>query len=345
MKFIEGWGSACREPRDRIDSRPAIRTGASRILPALLSLALAVPAIGQTWPVKPVTMVVGYPAGSGIDTVARFLAENLRERTGQPFILENRPGVFANIGAQAVARAAPDGYTMLFTPSSTHAVNIHLLKKLGFDPVNDFTPVTTIATLGFVLLVNPAVVPVNSVAELTEYIRARPGKLAYGSGAAVGRVAAELYRALAGIDLTYVPYKGVPQAINDLIGGEIHVVFADTTLGLAQARGGRVRALAVTNAKRFSAAPDIPTMIEAGVPGYDLGAWFAVFLPANAPRETVQKLADLCNASMTTDKAREFLKKLGADPYPGTPESLARLVVSEMAKWGRLIKAAGIEPE
>jgi tripartite-type tricarboxylate transporter receptor subunit TctC len=327
-----------------------ITTGGSpmqvlRVLLAVLALTLPIGAGAQTWPSKAVTVIVGYPAGSGIDTVARFLAENLRERTGQPFIVENRPGPFGNTGGQIVARAAPDGYTMLFTPSSTHAANIHLFKKLGFDPVKDFTPVTTIATLGFVLLINPATVPVNSVAELTEYARARPGTLAYGSGAAVGRVAAELYRSLSGIDLLYVPYKGVPQAINDLLGGQIHLVFADTTLGLAQARAGKLRALAVTNRQRFSAAPEIPTMMEAGVPGYDLGAWFAVFLPANAPKDVSQKLAELCGASMTTDKAREFLRKLGADPFPGSPESLAKLVESEIAKWGRLIRAAGIEAE
>jgi tripartite-type tricarboxylate transporter receptor subunit TctC len=290
-------------------------------------------------------MLLGYPAGSGIDSVARFLAEGLREKTGQPFIVENRPGAVGNLAAQAAAHAQPDGYTMLFTPNSTHAANIHLFRKLGFDPIADFSPVTTLATLGFVLVVNPAAVPVNSVSELTAWIKARPGKLAYGSGNATGRVAAELYRALTGTDAINVPYKGVPPAITDLLGGQIQYLFADATLAIPQARAGKVRALAVTNARRISAAPDLPTMAEAGVAGYELDGWFAAFLPAHAPREIVLKLADLCNAVLTTDRARTFLRNIGADPFPGSPESLARHVVSETEKWGRIVKAAGIEPE
>lgn len=315
-----------------------------RLLLAALALVFALPVAAQTWPAKAATIVAGYPAGSGIDILARFLADGLRERTGQPFIVENRSGGFGIVAAQSVARAAPDGYTILFGPASI-AVNVHLYKKLGYDPIRDLTPVTTIASAGFVLLINPNVVPVNSVAELTDFIRARPGKLAYGSGTASGRVAAELYLSLAGLNVMYVPYKGVPPSLNDLMAGQIHFIFADSTLGISQARAGKVKALAVTNPQRISAAPDVPTMAESGAAGYDLVGWYAVFLPANAPRDIAQRLAEICNASMTTDKAREFLKKLASDPYPGSPESLAKLLDSEIAKWGRLIKAAGIEPE
>ena len=297
------------------------------------------------WPARPVAMMLGYPAGSGIDSVARFLAEGLREKTGQAFIVENRPGAVGNLAAQAVARAQADGYTMLFTPNSTHAANIHLFRKLGFDPVADFSPVTTLVTLGFVLVVNPTAVPVNSVAELTAWIKARPGRLAYGSGNATGRVAAEMYRTLTGADAINVPYKGVPPAITDLLGGQIQYLFADATLAIPQARAGKIRALAVTNAKRISAAPDLPTMAEAGVAGYELDGWFAAFLLAHAPRDVVLKLSDLCNAVMTTERARTFLRNIGADPFPGSPESLARHVASETEKWGRIVKAAGIEPE
>ena len=165
-----------------------------------LFITPAAPALAQTWPAKPVTMVVGYPPGSGIDNVARFLAEGLRERTGQPWIVENKPGAVGNLAAQAVARAAPDGYTVLFTPNSSHGINPHMFKKPGFDPIKDFQPVTTILTLGFVLVVNPQTVPVNTVAELTAYIKARPGKLAFASGNATGRVTAEWYRQITGID-------------------------------------------------------------------------------------------------------------------------------------------------
>jgi tripartite-type tricarboxylate transporter receptor subunit TctC len=320
-----------------------------RPVAALLCLVAlgAQQAAAQTpaWPARAVTMAVGYPAGSGIDAVARFLADGLRERTGQPFIIENRPGAAGNLAAQAVARAAPDGYTVLFTPNSTHAANPHLYRKLAFDPVKDFQPVTTLLTLGFVLIVNPQVVPVSSVAELTDYLKARPDKLAYGSGNATGRIAAEMYRQATGFDAVHVPYKGVPPAITDLLGGQIHFLFADATLGLPQARAGKVRALAVTNGRRVSAAPDLPTMAEAGVRGYELSGWFALFLPAGAPADVTQRLADHANAIMTSEKGRAFLKNLGADPFPGSPEQLGKFVEAEIAKWGRIVKAAGIEPE
>jgi tripartite-type tricarboxylate transporter receptor subunit TctC len=290
-------------------------------------------------------MLLGYPAGSGIDTVARFLAEGLRSRTGQAFLVENRPGAAGNIAAAAVARAAPDGNTILFTPNSTHGINPSLYKTLGFDPVKDFAPVTTVLSLGFVLVVNPKVVPVNSVAELTEYVKARPNKLAYASGNATGRVAAELYRQLTGIDAVHVPYKGVPPAVTDLLGGQVHFAFIDATLGMPTARSGKLRALAVTKARRISAAPELPTMAEAGVKGFELEGWFAVFLPAGAPPDVVQRLADLTNAIMTSDKGRELLVTLGADPLPGSPESLAKLVGTEIPRWRQVVKAAGIEPE
>lgn len=315
------------------------------VLAAALSALIPAGVLAQSWPARPVTMVVGYPAGSGIDTVARFLADGLRERTGQSWIVENRPGAVANLAARHVARAAPDGYTVLFTPNSSHGINPHMFKSLGFDPVKDFQPVTTLLTLGFVLVVNPRTVPVNSVAELTAYIKSRPGKLAYASGNASGRVVAEWYRQIAGFDAVHVPYKGVPQAITDMLGGTIHFMFADATLGLPTAKSGKLRALAVTNAKRLPSVPDIPTMMESGVPGYEVSSWFGVFLPAGAPMDITRRFAELCNAIMGTDSARDFLNKLGAEPYPGSPESFAKIVVAEIAKWGPIVREAGIEPE
>jgi tripartite-type tricarboxylate transporter receptor subunit TctC len=313
---------------------------------ATLFAALAAPAHAQQpWPAKPVSMVVGYPAGSGIDNVARFLAEGLRERTGQPFLVENKPGAVGNIGAQFVARAPNDGYTLLFTPNSSHGINPHMFSKLGFDPVKDFQPVTTVLSLGFVLVVNPQTVPVNSVAELTAYIKARPGKLAYASGNATGRVTAEWYRQIAGFDAVHVPYKGVPQAITDLLGGQVHFMFADATLGIPTARSGKLRALAVTNAKRVASAPDIPTMVEAGVRGYEVESWFGVLFPAGTAMDTTRRLAELTNAVMGSDKSREFLTRLGAEALPGTPEGFAKIIAAEIAKWGPVVKAAGIAPE
>ena len=316
------------------------------ILLLVLSGAFIATSGAQSWPAKAVTVIVGYPAGGGTDVLARFLAEGLRERTGQPFLVENRPGIFGNLGAQYVSHAKPDGYTILFTPNSTHAVNVHLFKKLGYDPVKDFTPVTTVVSAGFVFLVNPAAVPVTSVSGLTEYIKARPGALAYGGNAATGRIASELYLNLAGgLKMTYIPYKSAGDALRDLLAGQIHFFVADAMFALPQMRAGKVRAIAVTNDKRFLFAQDVPTVAEGGLSGYDVPTWFALFMPAKAPREAVQKLAELSNAIMATEKGREFLKNLGADPYPGNPDSLAKLVETEIPKWGRLVKSAGIEEE
>ena len=317
-----------------------------RIFLAVLAAALAMPAAAQTWPSKRVTIVVPLSPGSGTDNVARFLAERLQERAGQPFVVENRPGAFTMVGAQQVARAAPDGHTVLFSTVSA-AMNVHLFKKLAVDQIKDFTPVTTIALSPFVLLVNPDVVPVNSVAELTEYIRARPDRIAYGGGTAA-RIASAFYLSLSGLrreQATFVPYKGGTDAMNDLRGGRIHFAFFDSTLGVPQARGGKLRALALTGPKRSSAAPDIPTMVEAGLANYELVGWYALYMPAKTPKDVAQRLAELCNASMASEKGREFLRALSMEPYPSSPDNFAQFLNDETAKWGRLIKDAGIEPE
>ncbi len=317
-----------------------------RILLVALALTFAAPVSAQSWPSKPVTIVVPYLPGAGPDVIARFLADQLHERTGQPFIVVNRAGASSMLGTQAVARAAPDGYTILLQ-TVLAAMNVHMFKQLGYDQVKDFAPVTTLATAAFILLVNPEVVPVHSVAELTEYIRMRPGKITYGGGTTV-QVASVLYFSLSGLrpeQSTFIPYKGGPAAVNDLRGGQIHFTFVDATLGIQQARGGKLRALAITSAKRTAAAPDIPSMAEAGVPNYDLVGWYALFLPAGAPKDIAQKLAELCNASMGTEKGREFLKTLAMDPYPSSPENFAQFLNREIVKWGRLIKDAGIEPQ
>jgi tripartite-type tricarboxylate transporter receptor subunit TctC len=314
------------------------------LLGTLGSLFAAVASAQVPWPSKPVTMIVGYPAGSGIELVGRILADQLKERLGQPVIVENKPGAIGNIAAQTVARATPDGYTLLYTPNSTHAANIHLYKDIGFDPVKDFAPVTTVVAHPFFLAVNPKT-PVNSVAELTAYLKARPGKTQYGSGSATGLVAAELYRSMAHLDTLHVPYKGMPQAYADLFGARLDFIFADSQLGYNYIKSGKIRGLAVTSGKRFSLAPDMPTMAESGFPGFDLSSWHAVFMPAATPRDIVNKLAQASNAAMSTEKAREGMKGLFVEPFPGTPESLGRLVQSEMDKWGRIIKGAGIQPQ
>ena len=319
---------------------------AVRILLIALASAVAFPLQAQTWPSKPVFIVTGFLPGVGPDVIARYLAERLAESTGQRFVVENRPGAFSMLAAQQVARAAPDGHTVLLSTVSA-AMNGHLFKSIPYDHVRDFTPVATLAMQAFVLLTNPQVVPANSIAELTEYIKAHPGTLAYGSGTA-GNIASAFYFSLAGVrrdQLAFIPYKGGTDAMNDLLGGRIHFTFVDAAYAIQQARGGRVRALAITSPKRTSAGPDIPTMAESGLPGYDLVGWYALFLPAKAPREIAQRLAELTNAAMTAEKGREFLKTLACDPYPSDPDAFARFFGSEVSKWGRLIKEAGIEPQ
>lgn len=321
------------------------KTAAVLLAGVLTGIAPVGAALAQAYPAKPIRMVLGYPAGSGIDNVARQIAAGLEKESGQPVVVDNRAGALGNIAAEAVARAAPDGYTILFTPNSTHAANIHLFKKLPFDPVKDFTPVGTVASLGFVLLVNAQTSPVSSVAELTAMLKRDPGKYSWGSGNATGQVAGELYKTLAGVDAVNVPYKGVPPAMADLIGARLDFLFADATLAIPQLKGGRVKALAVTGKARPSSLPEVPTMQEAGVDGYDLSGWFGIFLPAQAPAQVRQSLTGWLQRVVQSEGTAGFLRGIGAEPLPGGPDALADLVRTDTEKWGRIIRAAGITAE
>ncbi|GAA0527791.1 tripartite tricarboxylate transporter substrate binding protein [Pigmentiphaga daeguensis] len=312
---------------------------------AAITLMSGAPALAADYPVRPVRMLLGYPAGSGIDNVARQVAAGLEKELGQPVVVENKAGALGNLAADFVAKAPADGYTILFTPNSTHAANVHLFKKLPFDPIKDFAPVGTVASLGFVLLVAPEHTKVDNVAQLTKMLKDQPGKYSWGSGNATGQVAGELYKTLAGVDAVNVPYKGVPPAMTDLIGGRVSFLFADATLAIPQLKGGRVKALAVTGSKRPTSLPDVPTMAEAGVQGYDLGGWFGIFLPANPP-ESVRKTlsAALLKVTGSPEMAR-FLRGIGAEPLSGGPDDLARVVAVDTEKWGRIIRAAGMTVE
>lgn len=311
---------------------------------ALALMAEVSPANAQpAWPTRPITIVVGYPAGSGIDVMARYLAEGLQARLGQPVVIENKAGSIGNSAARFVARANPDGYTLLYTPNSTHAANIHLFTDIGFDPLNDFAPVAPVIKHAFMLAIEPSI-PANSVLEFVEYAKQRPGALNYGSGSATGLVAAELFKSSTKVEATHVPYRGMPQAYTDLMSGQIQYLFADNPVGLGMARSGRIKALAVTTSKRAVNAEDLPTMQEAGLKDFDLQAWQGVFLPRDTPVEIIQKLSEATNAVMATDAAREYVKRQNAEPMPGSPAELASLVKSEIVKWGDVIKKAGITP-
>jgi tripartite-type tricarboxylate transporter receptor subunit TctC len=250
-----------------------------------------------------------------------------------------------NLAASAVAAAAGDPYTILFTPNSTHAANAHLFKKLPFDPVADFAPVSSVATLGFVLVTNPKLTPEKSVGELLASIRKDPARFNFGSGNATGLVAGTMFAKMANVDILSVPYKGVPPAMSDLIGGRIQMVFADATLAIPQAKGGTVRALAVTGRERMAALPDVPTMAEAGLPGYDLTAWFAVFMPARAPQAAVEKLGGFIQAASRKPQYVESMRGIGAEPQSSTPAQLLERVKTDTVAWGKLVEMAGIKPE
>lgn len=310
-----------------------------------LTFAAAMPVAAADYPTRPVRMLLGYPAGSGIDNVARQVAAGLERELKQPVVVENKAGALGNLAADFVAKSAPDGYTILFTPNSTHAANVHLFKKLPFDPIGDFMPVGTVASLGFVLLVAPEHTKVDSVAQLTAMLKRDPGKYSWGSGNATGQVAGELYKTLAGVDAVNVPYKGVPPAMTDLIGGRITFLFADATLAIPQLKGGRVKALAVTGSTRPTSLPDVPTMAEAGVQGYDLAGWFGIFLPAHAPASVRKTLSAALNKVTVSPDMARFLRGIGAEPLPGGPEDLARVVAVDTEKWGKIIRAAGMTAE
>lgn len=322
-----------------------------RFAAAALLAAIALPAGGipqllaqDSYPSRPVELVVPFAAGSATDTLARVLGEKMSASLGQPFVVDNRPGASGFLGAQKVARAEPDGHTVLVATNTTHAANQNLFRKLPYDPVADFEPVTALGTITLALVVHPSV-PASSAKELIDHAKANPGELTFGSGSSSSRVAGEMLKTLAGIDMVHVPYKSNPQAITDLLGGQIDVVFADVATTLPQATAGKVKALGVSSARRSPLAPDLPTMAEVGVSGYELTAWFAAFVPAGTPKPVVDRLNAAFKAALADPKVTQSLLNAGIEPTSSTPEELEAFAAAETGKWARIVKAAGIEPE
>jgi tripartite-type tricarboxylate transporter receptor subunit TctC len=298
----------------------------------------------QTYPTKPVTFIVPFAAGSATDQLARALGQSITVDTKQAVVVDNKAGASGMLAAQAAARAAADGYTVLITTNTTHAANEHLYKKLPYDPVRDFAPVTGLGKGGQILVVG-ANSPYKSVGELLAYARKNPGKLTFGSGSSSSRVAGELFQQMSGTDILHVPYKSNPLAITDLLGGQISMMITDTSTGVPQVKAGKLRALGVSTAKRLPMLPDVPTIDEAGVRGYDMGYWFAAYVPAGTPAPVVQRLAELLTNGLKTAAAKAFFDSSGGEPFPTTPDGLAKFQLEEAKKWGKVIKAAGIEPE
>ncbi len=309
-----------------------------------LTLGLAAAAPAQTYPDKPVHFVVPFAAGSATDQFARALGQAFGEDTKRPVVVENKPGANGFIAAQYVAKAAPDGYTVFITTNTTQAANEHLYRKLPYDPVKDFAPVTALGRGGQILVVNPNL-PVHSVKELIELARARPGKVSFGSGSSSSRIAGELFQQMAGVQLLHVPYKSNPLAINDLLGGQIDMMITDTATGLPQVKAQKLRALGVSSRKRSPLAPEVPTIDEAGVKGYEMSFWFAAYVPANTPAPLVDRLHTLLVQATQSAAAQNFYSTTGIEAFTTTPAELAKFQAAESQKWGRVIKAAGIEPE
>jgi len=318
------------------------------LLAAALALtafaALPLHAQAQAWPAKPITFIVPFAAGSATDQLARALGQSITVDTKQAVVVDNKAGASGMLAAQSVARAAPDGYTVLITTNTTHAANEHLYKKLPYDPVKDFVPVTGLGKGGQVMVVN-ANSPYKTVADVLAAAKQQPGKLSFGSGSSSSRVAGELFKQMAHVDLLHVPYKSNPLAITDLLGGQIDLMITDTSTGVPQVKAGKLRALGISTAQRSPLLPEVPTIDEAGVKGYDMGYWFAAYVPAGTPAAVVQRLRELLVSGTGSAAAKSFFDGSGSVPFTTTPEGLAAFQATETQKWGKVIKAAGIEPE
>ena len=318
---------------------PISRTG----LVLALALGLAAPAAAQ-YPDKPITFVVPFAAGSATDQLARALGQEVTKITKQPVVVDDKPGASGFIGAEIVKKAPPDGYTVFITTNTTHAANQHLYKKIPYDPVADYLPVTGLGKGGQIMIVAPSV-QAKTVGEFIALAKAQPGKISFGSGSSSSRVAGELFQQMAGVDLLHVPYKSNPLAINDLLGGQIQMMITDMATGLPQVKGGKVRALGVSMQKRSPLAPELPTISEAGVPGYDMGFWFAAYVPANTPAAVVARLNAILIEATKGPAMQQYYQSTGTDPFTTSSAELAKFQAAESAKWKAVIGKAGIEAE
>jgi tripartite-type tricarboxylate transporter receptor subunit TctC len=322
-----------------------------RLAMSLIGMVLALSAHGShaadEWPNRPVTIVVGFSAGGTTDIIARLLGQELTRMWGQSIIVENRPGAGGNIGGSIVAKAKPDGYTLFMGSTGPLSVNHSLYKSMPFDPLKDFTPITLVADVPNMLVVNPSVMPVSSFKEFLALVKANPGKYFYastGSGTA-SHLAGELLKAEAGIEITHVPYKGAV-ALNDILAGQsVHFMFATIPSAIQHVRSGKLRALAVSSRKRSAGVPELPTVAESGFPGFDASSWFGLVGPANMPPEIVNKIQrDIAHVLETKAMHDKFVAQ-GADPVGSTPAQFGEYMRSESVKWAKIIKASGATPE
>ena len=315
----------------------------TRVLFAAGALLLAFAAAAQNYPTRPVKLIVPFPAGSATDQVARVVGAELQQALGQPFVVENKAGAQGAIAAVEVAKSSPDGYTLMLTTNTPHAANPSLFKKLNYDPVKDFTPITRYGTTSFMLMVRPDLAAKDLKAFIA-HARAHPGKLSAGYGSSGSQVSIAMLKQLGKLDIVEVPYKGIPQTITDTMGGSLQLTFVDMANALAQAKGGKLRGLAVTNAKRSPLAPDLPAIADE-LPGYEIIAWFALVAPAKLPQPIVQRLNDATTKALAKPEVKGKFGTIGTDVAPLNPPEFAAFIQREVAAWAKLVKLAGIQPE
>ncbi|MBS0508010.1 MAG: tripartite tricarboxylate transporter substrate binding protein [Proteobacteria bacterium] len=304
--------------------------------------ALPLGAAAQAYPAKPVTIVVPFAPGGTTDILARIVGQGLQTELGQPFIVDNRAGAGGNIGASLAAKAPADGYTLFMGTVGTHAINQALYKKMPFDPVKDFAPISRVATVPNLLVANPKE-PYKTVKELIAYAKQHPGKVTFGSpgSGASPHVSGELFKSMTGTDLLHVPYKGSAPAMTDLLGGQINIMFDNMPSAIQHVRSGKLRPIAVTTAKRSPELPDVPTIAEAGVPGYEAMSWFGLFAPAGTPKPVLDRLHAALVKVLNQADVKKKIAEQGGDVVAETPEQFAAFIKAETAKWGKVVKDSG----
>ncbi len=296
----------------------------------------------KAYPTKPITIIVPFPAGGTTDILARILGQYMSTALGQPVVIDNRAGAGGNIGGQAAARAPADGYTLFMGTVGTHAINASLYKKMPFEPVKDFAPLTRVAMVPNLLVANPSQ-PYKTVQELIAYAKANPGKVTCGSsgnGSSI-HLSCELFKTMAKVDITHVPYKGSAPAVNDLLGGQIAIMFDNLPSALQHAKAGKLRPIAVTSAKRSPELPNVPTIAESGVPGYEATSWFGMFAPAGTPPAILAQLNGVIVKALNDPDVKKKILEQGAEPHPEKPAEFASFIQSESAKWGKVVKDSG----
>jgi tripartite-type tricarboxylate transporter receptor subunit TctC len=315
-------------------------------LSAVPALAIATPAAAQSWPLKPVRWIAPYPPGGSSDLVARAVGSRLAEQLGQPVLIDNRPGVGGSLGSEMAARSAPDGYTMLLANIAPLAINPHIYPKLGYDVMRDFDAVTLLATGPTLLVVGPSL-PARNLQELIALAKAKPGAIKYGTGGSgtPAHLTTELLRLMTGIQLLHVPYKGTGQSVTDLLGGQIDFVFASPPVAAAHVKSGKLRALAASSAKRTPLAPDIPTVAESGVPGFDMVTWWGAVVPAKTPAPIIDRLNATLRKSLEFADTQERFAALGIDVQSSTPAAFRSFIAAELARYAKLSKQVGLKNE